>query len=136
MKRLVQETTKDMDIRIMWYMTSSHKGKERVISYSRLRTIIHFGFNQEYYFKSKDTLRAYLNDLFDRYSHFNYNLISTAKGVFVASNKEEIAECAERIRRHAMGELRKYAKLMKLPQDQQLLINFETEKIEMIGRKQ
>ncbi len=135
MKRSVLKNSKDMDMRIIWYMVHSHTGKERVINYSRLRNIIHYSFGEQYYFKTKDTLRAYLNELFDRYSEFNYNLISTAQGVFVARNKEEIAECAERIRRHAMGELRRYAKLMKLPQDQQLLINFETEKIEMIGRK-
>jgi len=126
--------SKDKDMRIIFYMTTAHKGKDRVINYSNLRQIIHSSFGDQYYFKTKDTLRAYLNDLFDRYSHFNYNLISTAQGVFVAETKEEIVECAERIRRHAMGELRKYAKLMKLPLDQQLVVNFETEQLEPINR--
>ena len=134
MKNVSIKNSKDMDMRIIWYMVHSHTGKERAINYSRLRNIIHYSFGNEYYFKSKDSLRAYLNDLFDRYSDFNYNLISTAQGVFVAGNREEIVECAERIRRHAMGELRKYAKLMKLPLDQQLLVNFETERLELIKR--
>lgn len=125
---------KDMDMRILWYMTSSHKGKDRAINYSRLRNVIHHGFNNQYYFESKDSLRAYMNDLFDRYSHLNYTLISTARGVFVANNREEIIECANRLRSHALGELKRYAKLMKLPLDQQLLVNFESEQIETIER--
>ena len=131
----MSKNNKDMDMRILHYMTSSHKGKDRVISYARLLRIIEFSYGGQYVFESKDALRSYMNDLFDRYTHFNYTLVSTARGVFVASSKQEIIECANRLRNHALGELRKYAKLMKLPLDQQLLVNFETEKIESIGRR-
>lgn len=122
------------DTAIFWYMTHNHRGKDRVVNYGFLLKIINHAFGGNYYFKTKDSLRAYLNDLFDRYSEYNYTLISTAQGVFVAENKQEIIECAERIRRHAMGELRKYAKLMKLPLDEQLLVNFNTKKIEAVKR--
>lgn len=122
------------DMALYFYMVQSHKGKDRAVNYAFLLKIIHNGFAGQYPFKNKDSLRAYLNDLFDRFDNFNYTLISTAKGVFVAENKQEIIECAERIRNHAMGELRKYSKLMKLPLDNQLLIDLETDKIETYKR--
>lgn len=122
------------DMALYFYMVQSHKGKDRAVNYAFLLKIIHNGFAGQYLFVSKDALRTYLNDLFDRFSEYNYTLISTAKGVFVAENKQEIIECAERIRNHAMGELKKYAKLMKLPLDNQLLVNLDTDKIETYKR--
>lgn len=132
------------------YLIENHTGKENQVSYARLRTLINqelvnkyppavrSGKDMLFRFYSKDHLRFYLNDLFNfNNQHLqNFTLISTAKGVFIAKNREEIEECALRLKNHALGELTRYAKLMRLPQDFQVLIDFKNNKMRYIDRWQ
>ena len=124
----------EMDYVIYYMMVEMFKGKKRAISYSRLLKMVDKVLGGKYVFKTKDSLRAYLNGLFKKHDNTGFTLISTANGVFVAENKEEIVECANRLRRHALGELKRYAELMKLPLDYQYLIDFDSEEIKNVNR--
>lgn len=119
-------------------MIFSYTSKDNQISYGQLlqvfRTKLTF-YEYNIPFDTKDSLRAYMNKLFDNLEpHENYTLVSTAKGVFIARNRKEIIDCAERIRQHALGELARYAKLMKLPNDYQLLVDYNNLKIREVNR--
>ena len=127
-----ERETKEFIKRIM---IDNHKGKDNQINYGRLKYRLgnKLDFNgYEIPFTSKDSLRAYINDLFE--NEDMHTLVSTATGVFVAANKQEIIECAQRLRQHALGELKRYAKLMKLPNDYQLLIDLKNLKIKEVDR--
>jgi hypothetical protein len=117
------------------YEMKYHTGVNNQISYgkllNKLRTKLTF-YDYPIPFDTKDSLRAFMNKIYDE-DMYN-TLVSTAKGVFVAANRNEIIECADRIRHHALGELKKYAKLMKLPNDYQLLVDFNNMKVREIDR--
>jgi hypothetical protein len=115
-------------------MVTYFSGKSSQVSYARLRLVInHFmfldGYNEHNYFATKDELRAFLNDAFDT---SDYTLLSTAKGVFVATNHYEVVECAERLKRHALGELKRYSQLMKMPKTMQVVVDFESDELRLI----
>jgi hypothetical protein len=125
-----------VNMTIKKYMYKFVTGKQNQMTYSKLKNAINHQLQLDgidYKFKTKDELRAHMNKIYD---YSNWTLVSTATGVFVASTKQEIEECALRIRRHALGELRRYAKLMKLPNDYQMLIDFENDKLRYVDRWQ
>lgn len=116
------------------YMVTYFSGKQNQISYARLRIAINHlmlvdGYGTYDYFVTKDELRGFLNDAFDA---SDYTLLSTAKGVFVATNHYEVVECAERLKRHALGELKRYSRLMKMPKTMQVVIDFESDDLRLI----
>lgn len=132
-------TERDTKEFILRHMLEFYKGKRNQITYSKLYNVLRRKlefWEHKVPFNSKDSLRGYLNDLFgaDVTPYQPHTLVSTAKGVFVAENKEEIIECAERLRHHALGELKRYAKLMRLPNDYQLLVDLDNLKIREIDR--
>ncbi len=126
------------DLELYKYMINNHLGKENQISYAALWKVIVYSFNGRYLFANKDVLRSHLNELFKRENPDlnNFTLISTSRGVFVAKNRNEIEECAIRLRNHALGELKRYGQLMRLPQDFQVLVDFKNDKLRFIDRWQ
>lgn len=125
-----------INVTIKKYMYKFVTGKQNQMSYSKLRNAInhqleHDGIN--FKFKTKDELRGHMNKIYD---YSTSTLVSTASGVFVASTKKEIEDCALRLRSHALGELKRYAKLMKLPNDYQMLVDFTHNKLRYVDRWQ
>jgi hypothetical protein len=132
------------------YLINNHFGKENQINYAKLRILINeelvvkyppllrVGEDVLFRFYTKDHLRFYLNELFEKDNDnlLNFTLISTSEGVFVAKNRDEIEECALRLKKHALGELKRYAKLMRLPHDFQVLVDFKNDKLRYINRWQ
>jgi len=132
------------------YVVYNHTGKENQITYESLRKALNAKLVEEYpplirtdkdklfRFYTKDHLRSYLNELFEKENDQlqNFTLISTHQGVFVAKNRDEIEECALRLKKHALGELKRYAKLMRLPQDFQVLVDFKNDKLRYVDRWQ
>jgi hypothetical protein len=123
-----------MKLLIVDYMVRHNLGKYYQISYSKLLARLNHRFGHYDVWrmiKTKDELRGLVNEAFE---DKDYTLVSTAKGVFVAETRQEIIECAERLKNHALGELRRYSKLMKLPNDYQLLVDYSNMKIREIDR--
>jgi hypothetical protein len=121
---------------VLDYMCRNNSGKNNQVSYAILKDKLNWRFrNYDVWqmFKTKDELRAFVNEAFENVEE---TLVSTAKGVYVARTREEIIECAERLKSHALGELRRYSKLMKLPNDYQLLVDYNNMKIREIDRTQ
>ena len=125
---------------IVTHIVNRHTGKERQVNYGKLRKDLNdmmlgwapdrrFVDLHKFIFKSKDECRAFVNTCFEQ---TNYTLVSTSKGVFVASNHAEIVECAERLKRHALGELRRYSKLMRMPQTSQVVVDFDKDDLRLI----
>jgi len=135
MKRSTQNIAKG-NVVIKKFMYQYVTGKENQMSYAKLRTRINTELKNNFIdhtFDTKDELRAHMNKIYD---YSNYTLVSTATGVFVAANKKEIEECALRLKRHALGELKRYAELMKLPNDYQMLVDFNHNKLRYVDRWQ
>jgi len=106
-------------INLVEYMKAKHTGKVNQISYGRLYK--HFqDLLPDIY--SKDGLRAHMNKLFEQEEE---TLVSTAKGVYVSSNKEEVNECADRLIRHGISEIVRGYKMKKLPLDNQIKLLLE-----------
>lgn len=110
-------------------MIEHHKGYENRVDYAQLKYELYEAFGFE--FKGVSKIRAILQTAFE---NSDETLLSATTTIYVAKNRDEIVKSADRLKRQAMGLLYKYSKLMKMPLDNQLLIDIETENIMEVKR--
>lgn len=111
------------------YLKENHTGKENAISYMKLRDML--WANDIVWLDKKDEVRFEVAQAFIAKEE---KVIGGRRGVYVAANKEEIEEYCDYLFAKAMGFLRHYSKLKKLPQDHQMLIDFESGELKEVER--